>query len=480
MELKLLTLITFFMISGLNKTLLNQSTIKQNKGGGKMPNGNYVYFTKQNANVNDLYKSVNTFSGHKRTKNKTFELMSFYLDIDFKDVKDYDGNDPFKFACNHLDKIIARCIELDIPRPSKINFSGNGLHVFWKIKNINDTNENGKSLYGANARECYKVYSHIQNLLVEHFKDLGADTNAKDLARVLRIENTVNSKNNLMCRTLWEEYIDVTIEDMAKLLPYTIDEYKEFKNQPTTLKQYNLAKDLNIEISDKKLVAHKQIAKVMKELKIKNSEKTNENYFLVNDKDYLLQILEKIYQAGYITRGRGVTNNFFYLLGIACKRNGTKTKHYFDKYKELLKLNKTDTKEMYTTYLSGYKTTGKGLNKSYEKIASMLKIDNIKTLKKQKLKRKRTTKQCKIKVFNKMLHNKKYVLNNSCRKIAKHYNISKNLALTLKQAIEEELKYTHKTVLKALIANSWNNVTNNIGFILPKPLSVHTIKISTP
>lgn len=199
-----------------------------------MARGNQVYWFNQNGI--DQYVSVNTFSVFKRRETKVFELKSFYLDIDFKLVginpSKYINN--MKFVYDYADKVVGRCYELSIPIPTQINFSGNGLHVYWEIRNINERGDDGKKLYHANGQECGKVYKIITNRLIELFEDLGADPNAKGISRVLRIEKTINSKNNLECRKVFLSREITTIKEMAVILDYTLDEVKEFYNQPAT------------------------------------------------------------------------------------------------------------------------------------------------------------------------------------------------------------------------------------------------------
>lgn len=101
-----------------------------------MVNSNYIKWSK--ANGINQYISVNTFSGTRRKVDDKFELMNFYIDIDLKEIgadKElyYQSNYQYEF----VDKIIGKCIDLKIPKPTKINFSGNGLHVYWKIKLTN-------------------------------------------------------------------------------------------------------------------------------------------------------------------------------------------------------------------------------------------------------------------------------------------------------------------------------------------------------
>lgn len=447
-----------------------------------MARGNQVYWFKENGI--DQYVSVNTFSGFQRRETKVFELKNFYLDIDFKlvDINPSEYIDNMKFVYDYADKVVGRCYELGIPIPTQINFSGNGLHVYWEIRNINERGDDGKKLYHANGQECNKVYKVITNRLIELFEDLGADPNAKGISRVLRIENTINSKNNLECKKVFLSKETTTIKDMAVILDYTLDEVKEFYNQPATDKQKALANKLNIEIEDNKWKALN---------KLKRTIKRRENYYLKrennlpwekeNNNDYLLRYLVKLYDLNYISRGNGITNNFFYLLGIGCKRAGVNSESILYKYLDLLVPTTKERKEMKTSYYSGFNSKGHYLNISYDKINDMLKVDaKPKTIKEHKIKRKRNTKEVLVKVYNKMNNNRKYVLSKSCRKLAKKYNISKNKANEFKKRIIELINDEEKQIIKARKVDNLGN-TINYTLVLPiKELNVFTTMINIP
>ena len=403
-----------------------------------MANGNFIKWSK---NEMDFYETVNTFSGNKKRSDKIFELMNLYLDIDFKLSRVKVDVDDEKQIYNYIDLLVARCREIKIPDPSQINFSGNGLHVFWIVDKVNKFNDAGKELFGSNAKECKKFYLNLENELVKNFEDLGADNNAKDLSRVLRIVGTSNSKNGKICKSIYLDDKSYKLEEFAHLLKYNYDEYLEFKNQPTTSSQLELAKNLDIKVSDKKLIAHKQIAKAIQSLQVNDkgickNEKSNK-------KDYVLNYLTNYYTLGYFKRGKGITNNYIYYLGVGCKRVGiSNLDNVFDKCKSKLKLQECECNEMYNTLVSGYMETGNALKVSYKKLNEKLKVeeDVLDQLKQPKSARKRVTKQMLVKVYRKIESNRVYRFY-SCRQLAKRFNISKSKA----NEILNEIK-SHKWV----------------------------------
>lgn len=82
-----------------------------------------------------------------------------------------------------------------VPMPSMIVDSGRGIHVYWRIKN---------APYGA-----LHSWQEIEDMLYHRLKHLGADKQATDAARLLRVPTTINSKNNMECRIL---YLDTDAE----------------------------------------------------------------------------------------------------------------------------------------------------------------------------------------------------------------------------------------------------------------------------
>ena len=89
------------------------------------------------------------------------------------------------------------CQDNAIPEPSFIVHSGRGLQLKWLLD-------------GFLPRQALPRWNNCQQALVEKLTDLGADKGAKDASRVLRVVNTVNTKNGEICRVV---YINGSIEE---------------------------------------------------------------------------------------------------------------------------------------------------------------------------------------------------------------------------------------------------------------------------
>ena len=111
-----------------------------------------------------------------------------FLDIDFyrKDVEWGIGRTPERAAEN----FVGLCDDLGIPRPSLIIYSGRGLQVKWFFET-------------ALPRMALPRWNIVEKVLVEKFALCGADPQARDSARVLRLVQTVNTKSKQVCRPIW-------------------------------------------------------------------------------------------------------------------------------------------------------------------------------------------------------------------------------------------------------------------------------------
>lgn len=96
------------------------------------------------------------------------------------------------------------CDDLNIPAPSIVVFSGRGLQVKWLLD---------RSLPSA----ALPRWNACQRVLVDKLRHLGADPQAKDASRVLRLVQTTNSKNGEVCRI-----VHIT-EENDKPVKYSFD-----------------------------------------------------------------------------------------------------------------------------------------------------------------------------------------------------------------------------------------------------------------
>lgn len=82
-----------------------------------------------------------------------------------------------------LSSLLWHCDDIGLPHPSITIFSGRGLQVKWFLDN-------------PLPRWALPRWDAVQSHLVSCFAMLGADSNAKDASRVLRLVNTTNTKSN--------------------------------------------------------------------------------------------------------------------------------------------------------------------------------------------------------------------------------------------------------------------------------------------
>jgi len=91
-----------------------------------------------------------------------------------------------------IDLLFAYCELMDIPEPSLVIYSGNGIYLKWLFKK-------------AVPKGALPRWNAVQKKLVELFKDFGADPQARDASRVLRIPGTTNTKTGLKVEIVIEK-----------------------------------------------------------------------------------------------------------------------------------------------------------------------------------------------------------------------------------------------------------------------------------
>ena len=134
----------------------------------------------------DIYATQNTISNsYTRTNKDVLQLRSLYIDIDkVKSTEEVIGI---------INKLV---IDESVPKPHKIIFSGRGLHIKWFLKD-----------YAGTSQKNMKVWNRLEEYLIKILKNslkeiAEVDLKVKDPTRILRIEGTINSKNDEVVRCL--------------------------------------------------------------------------------------------------------------------------------------------------------------------------------------------------------------------------------------------------------------------------------------
>lgn len=129
----------------------------------------------------DFFITPNTFFKPQRQVNNIRQFRALFMDLD-------TGEGDKQFAAY---KVFELAEEGLIPRPTMIVDSGRGIHVYWRIKNA--------------PYQALNTWQELQDLFYTKLKPLGADIRATDGARILRLPNTINSRNNVECRVIWQD-----------------------------------------------------------------------------------------------------------------------------------------------------------------------------------------------------------------------------------------------------------------------------------
>lgn len=78
-----------------------------------------------------------------------------------------------------------------LPKPTMVIDSGRGVHLYWRIENA--------------PIQAWSTWQELEDYLYYQLKHLGADKQATDSVRVLRLPSSINSRNGSECKIL---YID--------------------------------------------------------------------------------------------------------------------------------------------------------------------------------------------------------------------------------------------------------------------------------
>ena len=119
-----------------------------------------------------VYLSTQRFSG-RRNIARLLSLSSLYADLDYYRVG-YAGWHPYQV----LDVVLQKLAAAEIPPPTLAISSGKGLYLIWQHEHI--------------RRTALPRWNACQRQLCQLLKPFGADAQARDAARVLRVIGTRN------------------------------------------------------------------------------------------------------------------------------------------------------------------------------------------------------------------------------------------------------------------------------------------------
>jgi len=122
--------------------------------------------------MNTFFRSANMEKDRGRDVEHLKRLNACFVDLDYykQGLKQSEV----------MEKVHLLIEEGTIPQPSIIMNSGQGIYLIWKLRN-----EDKKAL---------PRWQRVQNYFIDIMRDLGADKNCADAARVLRVPGSINGK----------------------------------------------------------------------------------------------------------------------------------------------------------------------------------------------------------------------------------------------------------------------------------------------
>jgi len=153
----------------------------------------------------DTFISVNTTFNGRRLASNTRQFRALYIDLDHKE---YSFNDLIYRTWDLVN-------EEKIPEPTMVVASGRGAHIYWRIEHA--------------PYQAIATWQELEDYLCYQLKDLGADKKAVDAARVLRLPDTINSRNGAECKVMIvnDEITYSMYELRAKYLRWKSKAFKE-------------------------------------------------------------------------------------------------------------------------------------------------------------------------------------------------------------------------------------------------------------
>lgn len=131
----------------------------------------------------DSYISQATFERPNRRLVNFRNISLAYIDVDCYKADWARGKTPEQLTQDFL----YFCRQEGVFEPSLIVFSGRGLQVKWLFER-------------PVPRQALPRWNALEKELIKKFEAYGADPQAKDASRVLRLTETVNTKSGLVCR----------------------------------------------------------------------------------------------------------------------------------------------------------------------------------------------------------------------------------------------------------------------------------------
>ncbi|MBY6932360.1 DNA-binding response regulator [Clostridium botulinum] len=172
----------------------------------------YNDLVKQDFTGENNYISLNTFYSTYRRLEYLKELKAHFIDLDIYKTKFTKEQVLMRLDEEYFNK--------SIPRPNLIIDSGRGLYLIWMINSV--------------PSKALPLWKAVEEYLYKELKVFGADRQALDATRVLRVPGSINSKSNTVVEVLEQyEYVYDLREIQEGYLPELDKNKPKKKGRPS-------------------------------------------------------------------------------------------------------------------------------------------------------------------------------------------------------------------------------------------------------
>ncbi|XZN45704.1 DNA-binding response regulator (plasmid) [Clostridium perfringens] len=206
--LKLNTIGYIFNLHSNSKGWITRSVIDKN--GYKQWHYKYAELKDLDMSGENIYITPNTFYKPCRRLENIKELNALFIDLDYYKTGKTRTQVLMDLEKNYFNK--------KVPIPNYVIDSGRGMYLIWLINAV--------------PSKALPLWKAIQDYLYNQLKELGADRQALDATRILRVPGSKNSKSDTVVRIVDEyDYVYDLREIQDGFLP-ELKPYEKKKGRP--------------------------------------------------------------------------------------------------------------------------------------------------------------------------------------------------------------------------------------------------------
>lgn len=248
---------TKFIVLANAYTQPNTNKLGWEQWGFKTKDINYNFLSSF-ITLENCYMTVNNFISPARQNDKCFQITSFYVDLDYYKIPKYSNK-----SCEEMISIMRKKGLFKDLEPSFAVDSGNGMYLYYLL----DSTLNGQ------LSNLKYIWAKTEEALIKRFIKFGADVQASDLAREVRMPGSRNGKTGRIARLICDKSKEIKrykLEEMTRVL---LDK-KEKKSKSERRATYRGATVLNWSIN----VAYKRCRDLEKLVELRGNCEGTRDY----------------------------------------------------------------------------------------------------------------------------------------------------------------------------------------------------------